>query len=342
YSKASKKEYIHITSGSTGVPIKIIVSNVAEAYRRAQQLRFYSWWGIHPYDKNVLIWGRLQKDKQKSGIKKIIKTKIGLSSYFIDVFTLSSFIIRKYFFDIKKLQPKFIRGYTSGIFRFCNLIENEGLDAKKLGIKVAIVTSEILFPGHREYIQNILGCPVANEYGSSETGLIAYDCKYQQMHLCEETAMVLMDKKGKMLVSDLYNLSTPLINYEIGDKIILSEEKCKCGRESRIIKIIKGREGDEVKTIDGRFLSSHIFTYIFKDLNKTESPRAIKQYKVYQKGTFFDLYIVKDKNFSLKTINYVVDRMEKAIGRGIKVNIHYVDEIKREKSGKLRHFVREG
>ena len=54
-----------------------------------------------------------------------------------------------------------------------------------------------------------------------------------------------------VLLTDLHNHAMPLINYELGDRVILAEgNKCKCGRNLKIIEQIEGRQGDNIQKSD--------------------------------------------------------------------------------------------
>ena len=341
YSKYSAKEFEHITSGSTGQPLKIISSNLSEAHRAAQRLRFYSWWDIKPSDANVLVWGKMETDtKPNNSLLKRFGLPFKEQSFIINVFELNTSSIKYYYNQILKIKPKYIRGYTSAIFQFANLLEQCKLNGVKLGLKVAITTSEILLSHQKNYIEKILNVRVADEYGAAEIGLFAYDCPEGGKHICEELLYIFTNEENEVITTDLHNYSMPLINYKIGDKIYISDKPCKCGRSSRIIERIEGRTGDNILTENGEYLSQYLFYYAVKELDKLGLSNSILQYKVMQDNMVFEFIIVKGNNFTDKVENYLHKRMIDKIGKNITVNFRYVDEIPKEKSGKIRFFQR--
>jgi len=189
------KEFEHITSASTGQPLKIIASNNSEAQRASQRLRFYQWWNIKPSDANVLIWGKMRTDPEPN--KNLFKRIQGLfkgPTFIINVFELNSLTIKELYKQILQIKPKYIRGYTSAIFQFANLLDKCKLDGPKLGINVAITTSEILLNNQKDYIEKILDCRVADEYGAAEIGLFAYDCPMGGKHICEKLLYIYIYK----------------------------------------------------------------------------------------------------------------------------------------------------
>jgi len=340
--KPAKKEFDHVTSGSTGRPLKVISSNISEVQRAAHRMRFYSWWGITPWDRNILIWGKMTTGQtERKCIKKRLKDiLLEPRELFINVFELSEATIGYYYQQGLEKKAIFIRGYTSGVYQFCSLMQKKGLDGKKLGIKLAIVTSEILLEDHRKFIKEILGCKVANEYGAAEIGLFACECPEGRMHICEELNLLLTQPDDSLLVTDLHNTCTLLINYEIGDRIVISDKPCSCGRGLRVIEKIDGREGDLVKKPSGEFISQYVFYYAAKEIAAMGFPDSISQYKVIQQGLHFTVSIVKGADFKAEAVGLFIDHIKQKIGKEISVNIEFVNEVQKERNGKIRFFQR--
>ncbi|MBN2461097.1 MAG: phenylacetate--CoA ligase family protein, partial [Candidatus Cloacimonetes bacterium] len=209
----------HKTSGSTGIPVEIYLSRDAEAYRRAGHLRMLHWWGIKPSDRSGLIWGNLEISQRKVNLLKRWKRDLLNREYFIDVFKLRSGTVEQYFQELVDFEPVYLRGYTSGLVQFAELVTSQHLDPAELKLKVIFVTSEILSEKDRRFISEIFGCPVANEYGAADGGLFAYECPEGGMHIFEEAVYIFTGEKGEACVNEYHNLLMPLINYEIGDRI---------------------------------------------------------------------------------------------------------------------------
>jgi len=178
YNLAVNDYNVHSTSGSSGDPVKVRVSFNAEAYRRAGRMRYYEWWGIKPSDRNVLIWGRsihINRDYSFLGRIKKLLNKRNLN---ISVFDLSSESFPSLFKTITRFKPRFFRGYTSAIEQFADLCIDIKVNLKNLKLKGVIVTSEVLFEDQRKKIESVFGCPVINEYGAADGGLIAFECPH--------------------------------------------------------------------------------------------------------------------------------------------------------------------
>jgi len=336
-SKNFTKSHKHSTSGSSGDPLSVYISSMAEAYRKAGSLRFRNWWSIKPYEKSVLIW---RYDNKVGGslidrLKKILKFR-----YDVNVYSLSDKNIKEDYKNIEKFRPTYIRGYTSGVLEFARLLDKNRLIFKKAKFKVAIVTAENLFDHDRRFIEKVLNCKVANEFGSAEAGLFAYECPSGSMHIYEEANLIFNDEDSSAYMTEFFNDSMPLINYKNDDKIIITDDRCECGRTLRVIKDLIGRESGYIKKPDGTMLNQGILIAIFIGMQEEGYKEAIKKFKVMQKGNNFDVYIVPMKNYNDNAENYVKKKMCSVIGENINIKIHIKDKIEREKSGKLRYFVR--
>jgi len=335
--EGSLKSYKHSTSGSSGDPLSVYISGMAEAYRKAGGLRFRDWWGIKPYEKSVLIW---RYDNKTGGslvdkLKKYFKSR-----YDINVYGLNDETIKDHFENIEKIRPAYIRGYTSGVLEFARLLDKNNLSFKNAKFKVVIVTAENLFDHDRKYIERILKCKVANEFGSAEAGLFAYECPSGSMHIFEEANYIYNDKNLFAYMTEFFNDAMPLINYKNDDKIKVSNDLCNCGRTLKVIEELAGRESGYIEKSDGTKLNQGILICLFIELQEKGYSQAIEKFKVIQKGNKFDVYIVPLKNFDKEVENYIRKKMRSLIGENIIIHFYLKDKIEREKSGKLRYFVR--
>ena len=330
----------HSTSGSTGQPLTIELSGLAEAYRFAAKMRFYNWWGVDFYDKSVLIWKINRSNENPLSLSEKFSNKIK-NRLDVDIFNLNDKTIYTYVDQIDNFNPKIIRSYKSGLYEFARLMEKHNLQFKKAKLKVAIVTSEILLENEREYIESVLKCKVANEYGAAEGGFYACECPEGSMHINEETNFIATDINNNAFVTELFNNSMPLINYKNDDKIVISNDYCTCGRTSRLISSIEGRTGDYILCPDGTKKNSFILAYIIRESVEDGFKGSVKQYRIIQNKNKFLLEFIAGKNYNTKVSEIIKKRMYKEIGKEIEIEIKLVPQIQREKSGKLRIFIRE-
>jgi phenylacetate-CoA ligase len=163
--------------------------------------------------------------------------------------------------QLNELQPAMFAGYASAL----GLLAQEQLE-RRLNIHPSIVISsaEPLSQENRSLIQRAFGIPPRNNYGCSEGGVMGYECKLGNMHLntdwiifepvdAKRNAVPSGQLSDRLLITNLANRVMPIIRYELGDRVSLSEERCACGITLPVVKV-EGRT-DEVlhfKTNDGQ------------------------------------------------------------------------------------------
>jgi len=334
------KRIKHATSGSTGKPMTIEISGLAEAYRIASRLRFFRWWKVDFYDRNVLIW---RKPKQKSQIFSLLETiKIKLLGRLkLDVFKLNKHTIFYFFNKIEDFKPLYIRGYKSGIYELARLMDINNLQFKKTRLKVVVVTSEILLEKERDFMEKVFKCKIANEYGAADGGQFSFECPNGTMHINEELVYISSDKNSNAYVTELFNNGMPLINFKNEDRVKLSDEQCSCGRNLMSISKIEGRITDYIACKNGTKKHSLVFVGIFNDI-EDKYYESISQFRVIQNGNKLKFEIIASENYSDKVESLLELLVRQEICDSIDIEIQLVEKIQREKNGKLRYFIKKG
>jgi len=338
-TKNFSNQYHHTTSGTTGNPLTAYISGMTESVREACHIRFHDWWGINQNDQNIYI-AIIKSGGRKSLISKIKKYIRGRHD--IDVFDLSEKTILRYFSEIEKFKPSYIRGYKSALLELTKLMDLKNLRFKNFKLKAAIVTSEVLYDNERKFIEGVLGCKLANEYGSVEAGLYANECPYGSMHINEEAVYIHTNSENEAIVTELDNDSMPLINYKNDDLVLISENNCECGRTSRVIDEVKGRVTGYVIRPDGSKINQIIINRILMQLDKGEFNNTVRKFQVIQKGQTFVVKIEPLENFRKGCKDFISKRLYEEIGKDINIEFEIVDKIERDKSGKYRIFKNEG
>ena len=100
------------------------------------------------------------------------------------------------------------------------------------------------------------GAPPFNHYGLTERPNMGSDCGYHRgIHAFEDlyiAEVVDQDNRpvpdgrpgSKLLLTNLYNRTQPLIRYEVSDRLTIAPEPCPCGRPFRLISDLGGRDED--------------------------------------------------------------------------------------------------
>ena len=322
------------TSGSTGIPLKVISDSKAVQYSAA--LIHYGFFecGLSPLDKFVEITApppaqvKIQKDDYRHGLLKVER---------ISVFNPAKDILRM----LERSRPDAV--YTFPSIITCLL---HGLKASdfKIDPKLIFSQGESLNQKCRELVRSTFGIEINDTYGSVEFNRLAFECnEHSGLHMITDCAVIefLEDgenvssgEEGEIVVTGLYNHAMPLIRYEIEDVGIPTSEKCACGRSWPLIKSIEGRTDDFLVLPSDRIISPRL-------INVIEYIDGIKKYQIIQEEKDkFVVKLVKAKSFTENTINEVEKQIKQGcLGEKINVDVYVVNEISAERSGKTRSVI---
>ena len=347
-SKSQKKMLIeNRTGGSTGEPLKFFIDRYTVEFYEAARYRGLSWWDIDIGDRCVMVWGSPVELNQIQSFKFRVKERFLKNRIIIPAYDLNPMSVDKYTEMINKFKPVYLYGYASSLYCLAKLMiqDNKSL---KYTPKAVVSTAETLHSYQRETIEKAFGCKSVNEYGARDAGILAYECKNGNMHICSENVFLevvdvntkqplsLEDhSSGLVVVTDLNNFSMPRIRYILGDIVELSNDICKCGLNLPIIKQIQGREDDIFISSDGSFVHGHYFNHIVRNLE------GIKQFQIIQHDrTSLTLNVVKDHNFNDDVKESLRNEIINKMGN-VNLKINYVEDIPPSSSGKIRYAIRE-
>jgi putative adenylate-forming enzyme len=153
---------------------------------------------------------------------------------------------------INQYQPDSLSGYASGVYLLAQ--EQIGGNIRIRPKRVGCI-GDPLTPRMRITIEEAFGVNPVDMYGTSESMTMGAECDvHHRLHLfddwfCFEVAddkltPVNPGEPGRLLLTNLYNYTQPLIRYQMNDEIILNDEPCQCGWPFPILEKIAGRQDD--------------------------------------------------------------------------------------------------
>ncbi len=339
---SSKRMYERKTGGSTGMILHFFKEADALAKNDAIMYRCYAWYGIDIGDRQARFWGVPVKFKTrvKESIKDVLLNRIRISAFDISESTCMGEYKR-----MRRFRPTHFYGYTTAIYGFCRMAKELGLNLKELRMKAVICTAEKMYPHHRELLSEMFDCPIVDEYGSSENGIIAFQCRQGNMHLMSDhLAIEFVDEQGqrvkpgelgRIVITDLSSFEMPQIRYDIGDIGRLSDKKCSCGITLPLMDIVEGRKEDFIRTKEGKLVHAAYLCYTLKE-------DTIHEFKMIQKDIDrFHVQLVRSPLFNSESEKKLERNLRSALGNDAQISFEYLDRISREKSGKLRYFISE-
>lgn len=338
-NKVDRSKILKITtSGSTGRPFTIYADRDQLEVRFASTLRALEWTGWRFGDRQARLW------HQTLGMSKtqVFREKFDallLKRLFIPAFEISPQNIKNFVLKIARHKPVLVDGYAESLNFLATYIRMGGDPGFS---PTAIMSSAQALPENtRRIIEEGFKTKVFDKYGSREFSGIAYECQaHNGHHVVDECYLVelLVDGRparqgevGEVVITDLYNLATPMIRYRIGDLAVAVDNStaCSCGRSHKRIGDIEGRTQAIVHCADGTWLPGTFFAHFFKDHEDTVRFFQIEQ---HQKGAF-ELLIVQNDGFKSSRMNEIINEL-RAYVRDTVIAVKYVDEIPLVRTGK--------
>ena len=186
---------------------------------------------------------------------------------------------------LNEFKPSMLSGYPSNLAVLSNF--------KELTIKpdIVITGGELLTDEIRKKLTDKFNCPVQTHYSCTEVGEIACECSYKHLHINEDWVIVEpVDKNNnpvsygvlsdKVLVTNLANYIQPFIRYELTDRVIVHNEKCQCGKNSRWLEI-EGRTDDTLEFENQILIAPMSFYKILESIDEITRFQLIQ--RSYQK-----------------------------------------------------------
>lgn len=174
--------------------------------------------------------------------------------------------------ELNDFNPTMLSGYPSNLALLSSF---EDLIIKP---NVVITGGELLTDEIREKLTDKFNCYVQTHYSCTEAGEVACECSEKHLHINEDWVIVEpVDKNNnpvgygvrsdKVLITNLSNYIQPFIRYELTDRIIVHNERCKCGRNTCWLEI-EGRTDDILEFENGILIAPMSFYKILEEIKE--------------------------------------------------------------------------
>jgi len=211
--------------------------------------------------------------------------------------------------------------------------------------KLITYSSTGLSASVRRLINEKFGVPVLSTYQAVEAFKIGFECDrglglhvnidiYPVRIIGANGATLAAGQTGEVVVSNLVNRATVLLNYRLGDIAQTMNEACPCGRQLPLISFPLGRSDDLIRLASGRILHPQHLRLMFT--NEDE----IWQYQVVQesRSRFRVLVVAAESCDRPTTERRLLAKFTDALGGDNEVEIRFVDSLARSEA-KLRTVV---
>ena len=327
------------TGGSTAEPVSLPswCSETGETERNEWIGR--SWYGIGPEDASFRLWGHshlLGKGMRGwfNARKRELKDAL-LEIERISAYDLSDRALLRAFEQLQASRATYMLGYSAALDRFARVASAAGL-ANHTGLKAIVATSES-FPrvDSRQAIEEAFDAPVAMEYGSVETGVMAHTRRDEGYHVFWLSYFIEATEPAlhggfKVRVTSLYPRAFPLVRYDLGDAIAL-DAPCfgvRCFPE------VMGRTNVFLEPTPGEHIHSEALSHAVKGIG------AVTGYQMIQENDVFTLLLATPSIVTRAQMEEIRARLAKISPRLSAADIRVVDQLQQTRAGKTPMIIR--
>jgi len=162
--------------------------------------------------------------------------------------------------ELDRIRPLVIRGHGSYIEFLFRTAAEKGVAVR--GPRVVNYGADHMSDEGRRLIEDRFGIPVISKYGAAEATKIGFFCERRTgFHMHEDLTHISLltadgrsaepGESGEVVVTDLVNRGTVLINYRLGDLGVWAPDACGCGRTTRVLRALQGRANAFISLADG-------------------------------------------------------------------------------------------
>jgi phenylacetate-CoA ligase len=248
---------------------------------------------------------------------------------------------------INEFRPDIVRGFGSYVEALFTQAVRGGQPFHRP--QLVVYGGDPISAGARRMLREALGIEVLSGYGAVEAPLIGFECiRHRGFHLNVDVCPLrIVDADGRdrppgesgdVVISDLANRTTVLLNYRLGDVAALIPEWCDCGISLPLLSDLQGRSHEWVEGHDGRPIHPQRIALPFS------RDEEVWGYQVKQlaPGRFTALIVPASGADGGLIRTRVRERFASMVGPDESVEISLVDSLPRTPGGKVRRVVRAG
>jgi phenylacetate-CoA ligase len=330
------------SSGSTGMPVRIATTALTRTIWRALTIREHLWRRRNFARRLGVVNSREAKDRVPGGqdfpnwgvpVAELYVTGPGSV---ID----AGFAVGELAAWLRRFDPHYLQVFPSIAASLLDALGEE----RPASLEEVRLFNEPVDPGLERRIASQWQVRCAELYSASEVGYIAFRCaEAGSLHVQAESVLVeILDdhgracgvgETGRVVVTPLHNLATPLIRYDVGDYATVGA-RCACGRPTPVIARVRGRVRNMARTPDGRRFWP---TYLVDNLGAVP---AIRQAQFIQPALDrIELRVVLDRPLNGDEQRETIAIVRRTLGYPFTVDIVPVARIERGPTLKYEEFI---
>jgi phenylacetate-CoA ligase len=241
--------------------------------------------------------------------------------------------------ELDAFRPHLVKSYGSLIEALYThlLAERRGFHRPKAISYTGDAVSEPL----RRILRDELGVAVLGIYQAVEAGVIGWQCERQAAYhlnvdLCPvrildpEARELPPGEPGDVVVSNLVNRGTVLLNYRVGDLAARLPEPCACGRALPMLSEVHGRRTEWLQSRSGSPVHPQTFRNILRSVDGIRRFQLVQE----QPGHVRVVVVVAPDAAREPIRTRILDDVQR-LDASIQADVEFADSLPRTQGGKV-------
>jgi len=339
YTIPKNEAVVSKTGGTTGKSLEVLFTKDNFQERFALLDNFRSICGYELGKKTAWFSGKSLLTPRDIKKNRFWKTDLYHKVRYYSTFHIKDEYLAHYIQDLKKFKPEFLVGFPSNMYEIAKFGLSKGFNFPEGIIKGVFPTAETVTPQSRQTIERFFKTKLYDQYASSEGAPFIFECRNGNLHLeLQSGVFEVLDannepaKTGRLITTSFTTYGTPLIRYDIGDSLVLSDRTCDCGNNNPLVEEILGRIDDFVYSPENGKINLGNISNTLKDTKGIVRFQAVQN----ELNCLIVKTIVDDSVYDASVEKKFIANWRERIGNGMQLEIVYVNEIPVAKSGKYR------
>jgi phenylacetate-CoA ligase len=333
------------TSGTNGVPIKVLKTNRVLLWWHALYLRDLEWSNIDPAGRLAMIrlvaMSREELPRALEGQPTqwnvSLDPLIEMGPAFVMDIRQDPRLQLQW---LRRVRPNCILSTPSNLELLASLLRDSGQRLPDL--QVVQTMGEPLWDTSRQQIEDGFGVPTKNVYSTTEAGYMASPCPMGHgLHVHGENVIVeVLDSNdqpcqpgetGRLVFTTLHNFLAPFVRYDILDDVTLAPGPCPCGRGLPLWTQVEGRQHPMFYLSDRRRRSSMGITMRVRKIG------GARQFQIIQRAPgHVVIRVVPDQTWTPDHAQRMRAVVHDELDAATRVDIEQKAFLERSPGGKLK------
>lgn len=336
---AKEDAVISKTGGTTGASLEVYFTKDDMQKRFGMLDAFRNNYGYVLGKKTAWFSGKAILSKGDISKKRFWKTDYIHKVRYYSTFHIQQLNVESYIKNLIEFMPEYIVGFPSSLVDLAAYGLENNITFPSHCVKAIFPTAERVDDHTKKVLERFFRTEVYDQYASSEGAPFIIECQNRNLHIEMQSGIFeVLDeqnndaKKGRLVLTSFTTHGTPLIRYDIGDELVLSDETCDCGNNNPLVAKILGRTSDFIFSAEIGKINLGNISNALKDVS------GVKQFQVIQDSLdALQIKIVIDQaKFSKADRKQFIQNMRDRVGNKMHIDIEEVLDIPRETSGKFR------